>query len=417
MKTKFFYIFLVFCMAFIVSCSIEESFWKKAKTQGTIEAYEEYLKKYPQGKHSEEARQEIFCLIAKTSSQERNQEEINEYYQQLEKYAPDEIKPYVKILKDGWNRVEFPAEEVFAGEIKTIERPREVSDAAKKVSEYVQKKCNTQATGVYLGFPKRVIRVVVEQTYEEAKGVSLPFFDDAKRILETYGGYKVVDVQAKEYDATLYIKAKGTPLGATYVGQLSGWHWSGAKIEGSLKLVVREKTLHKRSFSHKESPPFTIITSYSTPESAPFRVAFDKSFPAFPDGLLGLLYDLKGLEPLISALKDEEWLVREAAARALEKINPKWMETGEAKRKVPEFISALKDNDPDVRETAAYALGELKDPRAVEPFISALKDENSNVRRAAADALKSITGKDFGTDYEKWSKWWEENKERFRKKE
>ncbi len=154
---------------------------------------------------------------------------------------------------------------------------------------------------------------------------------------------------------------------------MSGWHWNGAEIEGSLELVVEEKTLHKRSFSYTESPQSIIFRPYSTPESAPFRVAFNKSFP---DGLLGPLYDLKGLEPL---------------------------------------ISALKDYDSDVREAAAKVLVELKDPRAVELLISALKDENPSVRRAAARALKSITGKDFGTDYKEWSKWWKKNKGRFRK--
>ncbi len=144
-------------------------------------------------------------------------------------------------------------------------------------------------------------------------------------------------------------------------------------MEGILELVVGEKTILKKSFSHEVPPPFEIFSSYSTPESAPFGEAFNKSFP---HGLLGLLYDLKGLEPLISTLKDD---------------------------------------DAGVRKASAYALGEIKDPRAVEPLISALKDKELSVRWEAADALKSITGKDFGTDYEKWSKWWEENKGRFKK--
>jgi hypothetical protein len=150
------------------------------------------------------------------------------------------------------------------------------------------------------------------------------------------------------------------------------------------------------------------------------------------------------IEVLVEALKDENSSVRGSAAEALEKINPKWRETEEAKKWVPVFISdlkskslgtreaavyalgelkdpraveplieALKDKDWSVRKRAVEALGKLKDPRAVEPLIEALKDEVWNVRRSAADALQEITGQHFGRDPEKWQKWWEENKGRF----
>ncbi len=51
------------------------------------------------------------------------------------------------------------------------------------------------------------------------------------------------------------------------------------------------------------------------------------------------------------------------------------------------LISALKDEDWRIRWGAAYALGEIKDPRAVEPLIQALKDEDWYVRLRAANAL------------------------------
>jgi len=188
---------------------------------------------------------------------------------------------------------------------------------------------------------------------------------------------------------------------------------------------------------------------------------------------LGELRDPRAVEPLIKALKDKYW--RESAAKALEKINPKWRETEEAKKWVPVFISDLKSKSLGIREAAVYALGELKDPRAVEPLIEALKDKDSGVRRSvaealgklkdpravepligalkdedwygresvaealgelgdpraveplikalkdkdltvrhyAAEALRKITGQHFGENAEKWQKWWEENKGRF----
>ncbi|MFN3699646.1 MAG: HEAT repeat domain-containing protein, partial [Dictyoglomus sp.] len=97
--------------------------------------------------------------------------------------------------------------------------------------------------------------------------------------------------------------------------------------------------------------------------------------------------------------------VRGAAAKALGEIKDK--------RAVEPLISALKDEDWYVREAAAYALGEIGDSRAVEPLISALKDKDEIFQFVAKEALKKITGMDFGIDYEKWNKWWQENKEKF----
>ena len=91
------------------------------------------------------------------------------------------------------------------------------------------------------------------------------------------------------------------------------------------------------------------------------------------------------VEPLIQALKDEEWGARYRAAEALGEI-------GDA-RVVEPLIQALKDENPDVRMRTARALGKIGDERAVEPLIQALKDEYpvySGIREAIKDALENI---------------------------
>jgi len=57
----------------------------------------------------------------------------------------------------------------------------------------------------------------------------------------------------------------------------------------------------------------------------------------------------------------------------------------------------------------------LRATKAIKPLINALDDEGFRATAAAADALRKITGQDLGLDPEKWRKWWEENKEKFRK--
>jgi HEAT repeat protein len=122
---------------------------------------------------------------------------------------------------------------------------------------------------------------------------------------------------------------------------------------------------------------------------------------------LGAIGDARAVEPLIAALKDEDSGVRLWAAKALDAIGWK-PETGEAEalyliaqRKwdgcvkigapaVEPLIAALKGEDWRVREAAAEALGKVGDARAVEPLIAALKDGDSDVRKAAAEALAKI---------------------------
>ena len=85
------------------------------------------------------------------------------------------------------------------------------------------------------------------------------------------------------------------------------------------------------------------------------------------------------------------------------------------RRAVEGLIAALNHKDSNVREKAAEALGEVKDPKSVEPLIAILKDKEETIREVAAKALEKITGKDFGQDYDKWQKWWVQNKENIRK--
>ncbi len=87
---------------------------------------------------------------------------------------------------------------------------------------------------------------------------------------------------------------------------------------------------------------------------------------------LGKLGDVRAMEPLIATLKDKERIVRDAAAKALDKIDPKWRESEFAKKVVPELIATLKNQDEDECEAAVWAWGEFGDTRAVAPLIDVL---------------------------------------------
>ena len=87
------------------------------------------------------------------------------------------------------------------------------------------------------------------------------------------------------------------------------------------------------------------------------------------------------VEPLINALKNENFHVRASAATTLGKIKDT--------RAVGPLIVALKDKHEHVRSSAADALGEIKDNRAIKPLIDALDNPNI-VRMGASDSLVNI---------------------------
>ena len=96
---------------------------------------------------------------------------------------------------------------------------------------------------------------------------------------------------------------------------------------------------------------------------------------------LGKMQDARAVQPLIEALK-----VEDATLRSKAKDAPVMMGAPAVKP----LITALKHQDPDVRGQAAEILGTIRAATAVEPLIEALKDEDGFVQSDAADALGKI---------------------------
>ncbi len=86
---------------------------------------------------------------------------------------------------------------------------------------------------------------------------------------------------------------------------------------------------------------------------------------------------------LETALKDEEPIVRAAAAEALGDLR--------ALEALAPLLVAVEDEDGSVREQAIVALGELRDPRATVRLQRALKDPRPEVRFQAVMAYPRVT--------------------------
>ena len=86
-----------------------------------------------------------FCKLAATSSQSRNDAQVDAYYDQLKKVAPKVLVSDIATLRSEWRSVSFPLGDLLAsGSVHKVSRPPEVSKAAKNVLRVVSQKCGVK---------------------------------------------------------------------------------------------------------------------------------------------------------------------------------------------------------------------------------------------------------------------------------
>jgi HEAT repeat protein len=121
--------------------------------------------------------------------------------------------------------------------------------------------------------------------------------------------------------------------------------------------------------------------------------------------VLGRMGESRGIRPLVSALEDENALVRKSAAEGLDALG--WHPTTRSDEAVyfvatrhweraaaafpeavPAVLRALQDHSPEIRAAAAKILGQAGTPQVIEPLVQALHDPDSQVRRSAAHAIE-----------------------------
>lgn len=95
---------------------------------------------------------------------------------------------------------------------------------------------------------------------------------------------------------------------------------------------------------------------------------------------LGIIKDKSVIPALLSALKDEYYIVRASAVLALGNI-------GDA-QVIPSLLPFLKDKDEEVRSAACIAIAKFRNPATFDEITNVLLDDpNIEVRRSAALAL------------------------------
>ncbi len=103
---------------------------------------------------------------------------------------------------------------------------------------------------------------------------------------------------------------------------------------------------------------------------------------------------------LVNLMADSNREIRNAAKKALEKINPKWQNSEGAKKALPQLAKAMADSRWIVRSAAAEALGEFGASAAefIPRLVKAMNiDSSTDVKNAAKKALQKIdpSGKSY----------------------
>ena len=80
-------------------------------------------------------------------------------------------------------------------------------------------------------------------------------------------------------------------------------------------------------------------------------------------------------------------------------------------RALPMLLSAVSDDDEIVRANALYALSSFYTPNVVDTLINSLDDPVQRVREAAGEALTQLTGLKLGPNKQAWLSWWQQQKQ------
>lgn len=249
---------------------------------------------------------------------------------------------------------------------------------------------------------------------------------------------KIVAVQVWHEDVANVITflpfppGKGAhPYSARFFGRTQGqWKNLGEDrlpdLEAAKGVFLTKKQAIRESFVNPSLPK---ARSTGTAEATPSQPAFDLTIPNEPsrallndDQRLVVAWTDRQFRSFFDARKFDGWPAQERAdleKRALDTLNgPVTREYYQAintlgalggtnalpKLRALAFDRADKDNRD--RWMAIRALGRLQDRPSVPELIHLVYHGNVNTRWWAQVALVQITGKNFGSDWNAWGKWW-----------
>ena len=353
----------VLALAALAACavSLEGQLWQAARKTDTIQSYEEFLERFPDGIPSDQARKRLQQLYDALHAVDAVHLEVEQVY--MYGSADREIEDY-----------DLPIGETLAVLLRhaglTV-----VTDSLKATNG--------------------VMRVRVE-----GRAMSQPYAPANERNLATSGAVTRQYAGASLRGSMTLTTAEGT----LYEQAFAGIEAPPERM-GSADFPRPEDAPFEAAFRKALAPELALMMGrlYGPRLLIGVLEEQDLTLQKVAVEALGERGDTTAVAALLTAL--------EATANfdLTRKIVAALGNTGD-RRATDTLIDVMHTAfDPALRESATRALGQIGDIDAVPRLIEVLGSDARSVRRQAAVALNAITGQSFGTDAEAWQRWWQQS--------
>jgi hypothetical protein len=281
--------------------SSDKKAWKTAQAKASISSFESYLLGYPKGSMKVEAIAKIEELYFKEAEQLNSITALDNF---VMRYPHGRWSDKARIETETLRLKKAQAINAIPAYQEFINRYPEgpMSDIAKQKREDLFNNRHPDFKGT------KTARILIEESF--AVSFSSKYQDTYSRIKEIavklceMAGLQVAGANDDNYDITLKIQLRWTPLSAQYAPKggnrlFSSTIYTGAHVQGGVSLITPQNVVHKKNIEGLLSPPEETVLNDSDPSRAPLVEALDKYVEPKMIELMRDDYGLDDLPPYI----------------------------------------------------------------------------------------------------------------------
>ena len=177
-----------------------------------------------------------------------------------------------------------------------------------------------------------VVQVVIDQiyqfrkpsqiTYEEIEDFELPVLDLVEDMMFAAGMDMIYADEPDDPDAVITVTIRGRALGGTYLEPVKSFLYTGAQLDGEVKLQAAGGSLAKSTFLSETQRQFrlTINLGYEYPQNAPFATTLEMP-GGFVESVARVMYEVWGVEAIVPSLYENQPFIRASVAKLLGDID------------------------------------------------------------------------------------------------
>jgi len=234
----------------------------------------------------------------------------------------------------------------------------------------------------------KVIQVYASQSefpspYNKENYSILPIYEVTKDVFKSVG----VDLKENNGAANsieIQVEANGHWITSKYESiytKEKKTQYSGARIDGSIKIIFESHPSVELNFESEKSPPASVDGYYNNPVSAPYQTAFESqqeySFSKIIITLIDSIYGTAGLYSIYNNSKYD--FIRKTSLERIAGYSDS--------NSTQALIKAIDDNSEIVRKTAWVNLLKRYDEKIIDQSIKLLKSDSYESRYRSAEYL------------------------------